>query len=312
MKRGYDKRELQVAASSLQFSRDPYEKVLRLIDILRFVFSDPFLKDRLLLKGGTAINLTVFSLPRLSIDIDFDYAINESLEEVNKARERISDILKRHLEGEGYILSAKSRFSHNLDSFRFAYMSAGGGNDAIKIDINYSMRAHVLAPERRKVTPSLGELEVPTLALTELFAAKGKAMLERAAARDLYDWNHAIDDGLLDEDRELLRKCIVFYAGLASETKVVDLSGKAIDSISLNQIKRDLLPILKGPSHFDLEREKEKAKGYIEELMNLTDGEKDYLRHLSNKEYRPDLLFDDPLILERIKYHPVIIWKCRK
>ena len=53
--------------------RDTFEKVLRLKEILKFLNEDKFLREYLLLKGGTAINLTVFNLPRLSVDIDMDY-----------------------------------------------------------------------------------------------------------------------------------------------------------------------------------------------------------------------------------------------
>lgn len=35
--------------------------------------SHPFLRDRLALKGGTALNLFFFDLPRLSVDIDLNY-----------------------------------------------------------------------------------------------------------------------------------------------------------------------------------------------------------------------------------------------
>nr|WP_321305846.1 nucleotidyl transferase AbiEii/AbiGii toxin family protein [uncultured Sphaerochaeta sp.] len=34
------------------------------------------MKNNLALKGGTAINLTIFSLPRLSVDIDLDFTNN--------------------------------------------------------------------------------------------------------------------------------------------------------------------------------------------------------------------------------------------
>jgi len=34
------------------------------------------------LKGGTAINLAVFNLPRLSVDIDMDYTPNDTKEEI--------------------------------------------------------------------------------------------------------------------------------------------------------------------------------------------------------------------------------------
>lgn len=49
------------------------EKVLRLGDTLDFVFSDERLCKKLVLKGGTAINLCYLDLKRLSVDIDFDY-----------------------------------------------------------------------------------------------------------------------------------------------------------------------------------------------------------------------------------------------
>ena len=45
------------------------EKVYRLLDVFQQIMSIPFLKDRLVLKGGTALNLFYFDqLPRLSVD----------------------------------------------------------------------------------------------------------------------------------------------------------------------------------------------------------------------------------------------------
>ena len=44
--------------------------MLALLEGLR---KHPYLKDRLALKGGTALNLFLFDLPRLSIDIDVNY-----------------------------------------------------------------------------------------------------------------------------------------------------------------------------------------------------------------------------------------------
>ena len=49
------------------------EKVLRLLGILELIFSNPRLKDKYVLKGGTALNLFYFQLPRLSVDIDLNY-----------------------------------------------------------------------------------------------------------------------------------------------------------------------------------------------------------------------------------------------
>ena len=49
------------------------EKVIRLRQLLIEFHKHPFLQGRLVLKGGTAINLFYFDLARLSVDIDLNY-----------------------------------------------------------------------------------------------------------------------------------------------------------------------------------------------------------------------------------------------
>ena len=70
----YSKNELQSTAKELGFVRDTLEKVIRLTDILRYFEQSSVLSNAIALKGGTAINLSVFDLPRLSVDIDLDLA----------------------------------------------------------------------------------------------------------------------------------------------------------------------------------------------------------------------------------------------
>ena len=65
-------------AKELGFVRDTLEKVCRLTDVLKFMESDELLSEEIALKGGTAINLTIFDLPRLSVDIDLDYCIGKN------------------------------------------------------------------------------------------------------------------------------------------------------------------------------------------------------------------------------------------
>ena len=77
----YNRAELGRMATESGFVRDTFEKVLRLKEILKFLNEDKFLREHLLLKGGTAINLTVFNLPRLSVDIDMDYTPNDTRED---------------------------------------------------------------------------------------------------------------------------------------------------------------------------------------------------------------------------------------
>lgn len=68
----YDKHKLGKQARELGFIRDTVEKVFRLSEILKYINNDPLLRESLALKGGTAINMTIFNLPRLSVDIDLD------------------------------------------------------------------------------------------------------------------------------------------------------------------------------------------------------------------------------------------------
>ena len=73
-----DRLTLGRMAKELGFVRDTLEKVCRLADVLKFMESDEFLSEAIALKGGTAINLTIFDLPRLSVDIDLDYCIGKN------------------------------------------------------------------------------------------------------------------------------------------------------------------------------------------------------------------------------------------
>ena len=98
----YNRAELGRMATESGFVRDTFEKVLRLKEILKFLNEDKFLREHLLLKGGTAINLTVFNLPRLSVDIDMDYTPNDTREDMLECRAKITDIIKEYMESEGY------------------------------------------------------------------------------------------------------------------------------------------------------------------------------------------------------------------
>lgn len=120
----YDKRILSKQAMELGFIRDTFEKVYRLSYVLSFIQSDPLLGESLALKGGTAINLTIFNLPRLSVDIDLDYTKNNSRGGMLAERAEITDITKRYMAAQGYALSDKSKFYHSLDSFVFTYTNS--------------------------------------------------------------------------------------------------------------------------------------------------------------------------------------------
>lgn len=91
------KAELAVKAKELNFVRDTVEKVLRLADILDYLNTNLLTKDTLALKGGTAINLTVFNLLRLSVDLDFDYSVEQSYVELENMKNTVKGFIEKIL-----------------------------------------------------------------------------------------------------------------------------------------------------------------------------------------------------------------------
>lgn len=307
----YDKAVLGVQAANLGFIRDTLEKVLRLIEILDFVNVDPLLANSLALKGGTAINLTVFDMPRLSVDIDLDYTRNNSLEEMTSQREQITRILGRYMAGAGYHASSKSREHYSLDGRVWSYTNAAGASDNVKIEINYSMRAHILPTERRAVL-LLNQGSVVTLAPVEIYASKLVALLTRTAARDLYDINHMIDANLFTEpaEQDLLRRCVVFYLAIGTE-KVPDLADfSRIEALTPHRIRIDLQPVLRKRDWFDLSAAQQRVVTYLKELLRLEPDEREFLAAFQKGLWKPELIFEGDQ-LDRVQRHPMAEWKLR-
>src|SRR5665647_1408325 len=314
----YDIIYLGKKAEELGFVRDTLEKVTRIADILEYLNTNPILKDSLALKGGTAINLTIFNLPRLSVDIDLDYLITNSREEMLESRQVLNSAIDRYMLSQGYIMNPKTKNPHSLDSWVYDYIGASGNRDNIKIEINYSLRSHILEAEERPIITEYFscEYKVKSLAPLEIYGSKINALLSRAAARDLYDVRNMIHFGLFDEsEEEMLRKCIIFYAAISARdknsiNKTFDTT--AIDLITKLKIKRDLLPVIKRKDDFELDAAKKLVKEYISDLMVLTKKEKEFLNKFGIGEYVPELLFEDKEILDCIKNHPMALWKTRE
>ena len=229
------------------------------------------------------------------------------------AREKITALIKTYMADEGYQLSEGSRFMHSLDAFYYQYINAGGNRDMIKIELNYSLRAHILEPVCRRILPEAFDdgMMIRMVAPMEIFAAKGNALINRAAARDLYDWGNMMQEKLFEEDRDMFRKCFAFYATISAESVNRNFDTSAIDSLNFDRIRRDLFPVLNERDNFKLGERQQQAKDYIDRLMQLTEREEEYMDRFISKEYMPELLFDDKEIVERIQRHPMALWKCQ-
>lgn len=300
-------------AKELGFVRDTYEKVCRLTDILKFFENDALLGNSLALKGGTAINLTIFNLPRLSVDIDLDYSKNVTRDEMMATRSIINDRIEKFMKANSYLLSPKSKQYHALDSFVYEYSNSGGMKDNIKVEINYMLRCHVLETEQRHFESSWEATGVSVLSVApiEIFASKIVALINRTAPRDLYDIYNLVKFGLIDESEEpLLRKCVVFYSAIGAESPPFEFQCNTIDQVSQKRIKTDLYPVLRNKDKFDLKTAQLQVKSWLESLLKLEDNEQEFLTAFRNKTYQPELLFESTEIVERIRNHPMALWKC--
>lgn len=110
-----------------------------------------------------------------------DYTPNDTKEDMLVAREKITVLIMAYMDAEGYQLSDGSRFMHSLDAFYYQYTNAGGNRDMIKIEQNYSLRAHILEPVYRRILPEAFDdgMMIRMVAPMEIFAAKGTALINR-------------------------------------------------------------------------------------------------------------------------------------
>ena len=150
------------------------------------------------LKGGTAINLFVRELPRLSVDIDLVYLPVEtratSLDAIHAAFARIAERLRGRL---GATVNAQG----SKDGTRLVVRSGGA---QIKIELSPVLRGTVFAPELRGVNAAVeerfGYAEMQLVALPDLYAGKIAAALDRQHPRDLFDVSHLYANEDLTDD----------------------------------------------------------------------------------------------------------------
>jgi len=130
-----------------------FEKVLYLMRLLELLSGHPYLKSRLVLKGGTALNLFEFDLPRLSVDIDVNYIGSADVETMKaerpKIEQAITDVCNR-----AEITVERRATEHAGGKWQLRYSSALGGGGNLQLDINFMLRVPTLAGSPQKLSKS--------------------------------------------------------------------------------------------------------------------------------------------------------------
>lgn len=312
----YQKHEIVNLAKNNGFRSETLEKVLRLIDVLNFINETEELSPYLVLKGGTAINFTIFNLPRLSVDIDLDFNFNGTKEEMLEIRKKITSIIRRYMEINNYTLSDESKARHALDSFVFNYNNKFGNRDNLKIEINYMNRTHIYETVTRNISISFfNPFKTLTLNKYELYGSKIKALLERCTVRDVYDVYHMLKENLFNEaEFNLVKKCVIFYMIIGKTTErsfdeIINDFETKIKAYMIEKIPQYLSSTLKKDDKFSMIYAVNIVKSFISNLMELNNFETKFISEFTNGNYMPELLFDDQNIINRIKNHPMALWK---
>lgn len=294
------------------FIRDNLEKVLRLSEILKFLNNDNIFKNKLALKGGTAINLTAVELPRLSVDIDLDFTENLSKEKIKETKEIFTKRLLDYMWQENYTLSVSSKEHYALLSFTFNYINNAGNRDNIKIEINFMDRCHILPLESKKILVKgiFNSFEVLALNTIELYASKINALLSRATPRDLYDVTKMIENNII-KNTTALKKCLIFYNMIGGEQDIDNLSFENIEKITFTKFKTQLKPVIAKSDKFNIEEAKTMVITYLKDLIKITEKEQEFIEEFKNRNYKPESLFESKEIINNIKLHPMALWRCK-
>lgn len=248
-------------AKEHSYKIDIFEKVYMLLTTLKQFMSIPYLKDRLVLKGGTALNLFNFDdVPRLSVDVDLNYIGQIDKTKMIEERKIVNETIQQILMQNKFKLCRNPGY-HAGSKMVWRYQSVLGQGGNIEIDINYMYRKPLWSCVQQKPKLYFDEdFTIPILDIHELTAGKLSALFTRQASRDLFDTNYLFTKCKLDLKK--LRLSFVVYISMTS----IDLSDLSIDKLKydLFDIKNKLLPVLRQQG---LPKNKINLKIWADELL---------------------------------------------
>lgn len=253
------------------------------------------------LKGGTAINLFIRDMPRLSVDIDLTYL---PVDDRESALRNISDGLNRikaDLEESirSITVSALSREGHD------AKINCQLSGAQIKIEVNTITRGSVEEPKlmriNKKAEAVFGRFAATGIvSFGELYGGKICAALDRQHPRDLFDVRLLLDnEGFSDEVKK------GFIIALISHMRTINELLRPTLLDQRQAFENQFSGMADIPfSYKDFEETREELVKTI--LAELTDNDRMFL--MSFKKAEPDW---DLFSVSRAQHLPAVIWKLR-
>ncbi|OGQ95911.1 MAG: hypothetical protein A2521_02955 [Deltaproteobacteria bacterium RIFOXYD12_FULL_57_12] len=306
--------KLSVEAEKTGFRTDVLEKVAHLLGLLDAIRSHPFLKGRLVLKGGTALNLFVFDVPRLSVDIDLNYVGTEDREVMLAERPRIEQALQAVFARER-ITVRRMPEEHAGGKWSLRYQCASGQTGNLEVDLNFMFRVPLwpVTISDSKPVGTWSATKIPILDIHELAAGKLAALLARCQARDLFDSHGILHMENLDHDR--LRTAFVVYGAMnRKDWRTVSADDVVCDT---SELARQLIPTMRVNAFDGQETAAEYGARLVKEcrqalsaVLPLTDAEGAFLDLLLDRgEIDSTILTADSNLQGRIQGQPLLAWK---
>ena len=307
---------LQRIASETSLPAPTLEKVLRLLDLLQAIAADPDLRTRVALKGGTALNVFHLALDRLSVDIDLNYVGALAREAMEADRPVVQAALLDLLVAQGYQVTRQPE-DHAGGKWVARFGSALGGGGAIEVDLNYMSREPLFGVQVIASRPLGGVVatDIPVIDLHEVVAGKLVALIDRRAARDLFDARRIL--AIPNLDWGLIRAGVLAWGAAGRrdwrEASLGDIGG---DPRELRQKLAICLP----RDHFEAAGG---AAAWIDEsvalcreglapLFERTAGEAAFLDQLlDHGEIDPSGLNAPEAVRARIARMPMLAWKAQ-
>ena len=278
-------------------NRTPFFKQVELLlRVLPFFVQD----ERMALKGGSAINLFVRNMPRLSVDIDLAYLVIEDRE---TSLNNISQILYSSSQKISSVFRNINIQPSYSQSRHLKKLFIKSEDSLIKIEPNETIRGTVFPCILYDLCiPAQNEflmfIRVRTLSMADLYGGKICAALDRQHPRDIFDLKILLENEGLTEE---IRKAFLVY--LISHNRPIhellnpnlldfktvfnnEFEGMTTVSVTyeeLCQVRQNLIQLLQ---------------------TELTDLERRFL--LSVKEKKPDWTL---LGIPKIENLPAVKWK---
>jgi len=154
-------------------------------------------EERLALHGGTAINLFIRNMPRLSVDIDLTYT------EISNRESAFEDIIESLIQIKTRLNNIKPHIATAIQEDNLKLLLSY--NQAqVKLEVNQINRGCIAELETKVLCNKAQEVfdsfcEVNTVPYSQLFGGKIIAALDRQHPRDLFDIKYLIEEKGIDD-----------------------------------------------------------------------------------------------------------------